>query len=63
MFKEDLGLDVPEVVIDRAHRIGPMKKTPESDKKDRSIIVCFMIWRHRRAFLYSARKKTDKFII
>ena len=62
MFKEDLGLDIPEVVIDRAHRIGPIKEVPESDKKVRSIIVRFTTWRHRTA-VYSARKKTDKFRI
>ena len=62
MFKEDLGLDIPEVVIDRAHRIGPIKKVPDSDKKVRSIIVRFTTWRHRTA-VYSARKKTNKFRI
>eukprot|EP00112_Aurelia_sp_Birch-Aquarium-sp1_P026707 Seg966.2 transcript_id=Seg966.2/GoldUCD/mRNA.D3Y31 product="hypothetical protein" protein_id=Seg966.2/GoldUCD/D3Y31 len=62
MFKEDLGLDIPEVVIDRAHRIGHFKEIPESGKKFRSIVVRFTTWRHRTA-VYSARKKTDKFRI
>ena len=62
IFKEDLGLDIPEVVIDRAHRIGLFKEVPQSDKKVCSIIVRFTTWRHIIA-VYSARKKTDKFRI
>ena len=46
----NLELDIPEVRIDRAHRIG--KKTPG---KVRPIIARFTTWRHRR-IVYRKRK-------
>ena len=49
----DLGVDIPDVVIDRAHRIG----RPRSVKVKRvhQVIVRFTTWRHR-TLVYRARK-------
>ena len=48
VFK-DSGVAVPEVVLDRAHRIG------RPNGKSRPIIVKFSTWRHRTC-VYRARK-------
>ena len=47
MFKK-LNVNVPDIVIDRAHRIG----------KRHQMIVRFMTWRHRM-LVYRARKKLE----
>eukprot|EP00795_Rhopilema_esculentum_P015007 gene15007-6162_t len=60
LLKDELGVDIPDVVIDRAHRIGPMKQNPTNNKKSQTIIVCFTTWRHR-SMVYKARKKSNKF--
>eukprot|EP00794_Sanderia_malayensis_P013291 gene13291-14665_t len=52
---DELEVDVPDTVIDRAHRIGP--KSKDRDGKPRQqVIVRFTTWRHRTA-IYRARKK------
>ena len=50
----DTKSDIPETVIDRAHRIGP-KISKENGKKSQSIIVRFTTFRHR-TILYKNRK-------
>eukprot|EP00112_Aurelia_sp_Birch-Aquarium-sp1_P025219 Seg8281.1 transcript_id=Seg8281.1/GoldUCD/mRNA.D3Y31 product="hypothetical protein" protein_id=Seg8281.1/GoldUCD/D3Y31 len=59
VFKE-VGLDVPDVVIDRAHRIGEVKEI--RGKRYRQIIVRFTTWRHR-TIVYRARRNSDKYKI
>ena len=47
------GVDLPETVLDRAHRIGPIKEV--DGEKHQTIIVRFTTWRHR-TMLYRKRK-------
>ena len=54
---EEIGVDVPGSVIDRAHRIGPTKK--KDGKTTQQIIVRFTTWRHRTA-VYRARKNATE---
>ena len=57
IFKE-LKVNVPDSVIDRAHRIGKVKVN--GGKRSRQIIVRFTTWRHRTQ-VYRARKKSAKY--
>ncbi len=41
MFEEDLDVNIPPLAIDKAHRIGPAKKNPNTKKRCRPIIVRF----------------------
>ena len=59
IFKE-LKVNVPDWVIDRAHRIGKVKVN--GGKRSRQIIVRFTTWRHRTQ-VYRARKKSTKYKI
>ena len=59
-LKDELEVDIPDMVIDRAHRIGPVKQNPTTNKKLQTIIVRFTTWRHR-SMVYRARKKSEKF--
>ena len=52
---DELEVDVPDAVIDRAHRIGP-KSTDGDGKPRQRVIVRLTTWRHRTA-IYRARKK------
>ena len=54
LFKQ-ANVSVPENVLDRAHRIGPVYNDRVSQKKCKSIIVRFTTSRHRTLF-YRARK-------
>ena len=54
-FQEVPDLEIPEVVIDRAHRIGPDYTDKKTQKVCKSIIVRFTMFRHRTAF-YRARR-------
>lgn len=58
---EDMKLNIPDAVIDRAHRIGSTATTDDG-KVTQQVIVKFTTWRHRTA-VYRARKaaKTVKF--
>ena len=47
-------IEIPDSVIDRAHRIGPVRKDSDNNKTQ-SIIVRFSTFRHRTR-LYRARK-------
>ena len=49
-------VQIPESVLDRAHRIGPTYTDNDTGKKMQSIIVRFMTFRHRTLF-YANRKK------
>ena len=53
---KETGEDIPNVVIDRAHRIGKSYDDRISNKKCKSIIVRFTTFRHRTMF-YRSRKK------
>ncbi len=55
---EELKVDVPDTVIDRAHRIGKPKTV--NGKQIRTMIVCFATWRHR-TIVYRARKNSKKY--
>ena len=53
---ETAEVNVPDAVIDRAHRIGPVYKNRDTNKLSKSIIVRFTTFRHRTMF-YRARSK------
>ena len=52
---KEVGADIPDVVIDRAHRIGMPYVDDQSRVKTQSIIVRFTTFRHRTMF-YNKRK-------
>ena len=58
LFKE-AEIDIPDCVIDRAHRIGPLKSDRKPNEQVRSIIVRFSTFRYRTEF-YLSRKKLKK---
>ena len=51
-------VDIPDTVLDRAHRIGPAYKD-ESDRSIQGIIVKFNNFRYR-SMLYKNRKKLKR---
>ena len=51
----ELEVDIPDAVIDRAHRIGPIT-AGKNGKSKQQVIVRLTTWRHRTA-IYRARKK------
>ena len=57
---EEIGVEVPDAVIDRAHRIGP--KSFRDGKAKQQVIVRLATWRHRTE-IYRARKKSGNFRI
>ena len=57
MLKQDLKMDIPDLAIDRAHRIGSVVEGPSTKKTYRHIIVRFTTWRHRTAVY---RTRNDK---
>ena len=57
---QELGVDVPDPVIDRAHRIGEVKEI--GGKRYRQIIVRFTTWRHR-TMVYRACRNSEKYKI
>ena len=52
---DEIGVDVPDTVIDRAHRIGKMAII--KGKQVKQMIVRFTTWRHK-SMVYKARKQT-----
>ena len=58
LFKE-AKVDIPESVIDRAHRIGSRYLDASSNNCYKSIIVCFTTFRHRTMF-YRAKNKLKR---
>ena len=55
-MQNQLDLDIPDTVIDRAHRIGGTKVIDV--RRYWQVIVRFTTWRHR-AQVYRARKKSQ----
>ena len=55
----DAKVDIPDAVVDRAHRIGPSYKDKISNKNCKGVIVRFTTFRHRTMF-YRARKNLKK---
>ena len=55
LIQEVPDLEIPEVVIGRAHRIGPDYTDKKTQKVCKSIIVRFRTFRHSTAF-YRARR-------
>ena len=53
---EELEVTVADAVLDRAHRIGQIKK--KNGKTYQQVIVRFTTWRHR-TYVYRARKKAS----
>ena len=62
LLKEELEVDIPDMVIDRAHRIGQIKEDLKTKKKWQTIIVRFTTWRHH-SIVYRARIKSVTFKI
>ena len=54
----EIGVDLPDAVIDRAHRVGP--KSFKDGKAKQQVIVRLTTWRHRTE-IYRARKKSSNF--
>ena len=59
LIEEVPDLEIPEVVIDRAHRNGPDYTDKKTQKVCKSIIVRFTTFRHRTAF-YRTRRSIGK---
>ena len=57
---DEIGVDIPDSVLDRAHRIG--KLVTIEGKRTKQMIVRLTTWRHRTA-VYKARKKTTRYSI
>ena len=53
---EESGLIIPEVVLDRAHRIGKTYIDSETNEEKSSVIVRFTTFRHR-TMVYKQRKQ------
>ena len=58
MFEED-GIDVPDAVVDRAHRIGQGYTDSKTKQKCKSTIIRFSTFRHRTR-VYRAKKNLKK---
>ena len=56
----DISLNIPEVVVDRAHRIGQVHDNKEGPRTQ-SIIVRFSTFRHRTMFYYERKGLEKKF--
>ena len=48
--------EIPESVLDRAHRIGPRYSDNDTEKKMQSIIARFTRFRHRTLFYKIAKR-------
>ena len=53
-----LSVEVPGDCIDRAHRIGRVKKNSETKKSEQAVIVKFNSW-EKRVAVYRARKELN----
>ena len=56
---KDKNMEIPDSVVDRAHRIGPTYM--KDGKRFKSIIVRFTTFRHRTIFYHKARKLCTNF--
>ena len=52
----EAGMDIPNEVVDRVHRIGPSYTDKNSNVECKSVIVRFTSFRHR-TMVYRAKKK------
>ena len=52
----EAGVDIPNEVVDRAHRIGPSYTDQNQNVECNSVIVRFTTFQHR-AMVYRAKKK------
>lgn len=60
LFKEKLGVDIPECRLDRSHRLGKIRvPEPGQKKRPRPIIVRFTSYRDRRQVFTSKKKWKD----
>ena len=59
LVKNDLKVGIPDLVFDRADRIGKISQETENGKTHQSIIVRFTTWRHK-TIVFRARKNTRK---
>ncbi len=59
VFKE-MDVEVPDEVIDRAHRIGKKEKSNQTGVTGQAMIVKFTSWRHRTAVYRGRKKLQDK---
>ena len=57
VFKE-IGVNVPDDMLDRAHRIGQKSKNKTTGVVEQTMIVKFVSWKYRTA-VYRARKKSE----
>ena len=57
-FFAELGVEIPDDVVDRAHRIG--KVTNYKGKQSRQMIVKLTTWRHR-TMIFRARKNSQRY--
>ena len=47
ILKNDLKLNIPDMLIERTHRTGPVIKDSVNGQRHRQIIVRFATWHHR----------------
>ena len=59
-FLDEIGVDLPHSVIDRAHRVGKVIKI--NGKEVRQMIIRLTTWRHATVF-YKARKNSNRYKI
>ena len=52
------GVDIPNEVLDRAHRIGPLYNDRRSNVECKSVIVRFTTFRHRTIVYRETRGKS-----
>ena len=56
---EDCGIQIPDAVIDRAHRLGPPRFDKVTNNEYQSAIIKFTTFRHR-TLIYNKRKEIEK---
>ena len=59
---EEIGVKVPDDMLDRAHRIGRKSKNKTSGVVEQAMIVKFVSWKYRNA-VYRARKMSKDKVI
>ena len=55
---KEAGVNIPDTVIDRAHRIGKTYTDNQTKKSCKSIIACFTTFPHR-TMVYHAKKNMN----
>ena len=54
---EEIGVNVPDDMLDRAHRIGKKYKNKTTGENEQAMIIKFLSWKYRTD-VYRARKKS-----